>query len=218
MNTIRRHWYNIGAVIALGVLAYVVISWQNLEILPKLLLLNFVALLIHQFEEYGWPGGFPAIMNMVLQPSSTPNCYPLNQNSAMIVNVLFAYPFYLIPVFFPHVIWLGLAPVLFGMSQFLVHGIVANVKLRSLYNPGMAAVVLLHVPIGILYISHIVSNQLATGWDWLFAVVYWVLCAGIGLGKVGFSWLKHENSPYPFSDSEMRRFHVEKKLSRSRLA
>jgi hypothetical protein len=42
-----------------------------------LLLLNFVVLLVHQFEEYGWPGGFPAIMNMVLQPSPTPDHYKL---------------------------------------------------------------------------------------------------------------------------------------------
>jgi Protein of unknown function with HXXEE motif len=97
-----------------------------------LLLLNFVVLLVHRFEEYGWPGGFPAIMNMVLQPSPTPDHYKLNQNSAMAVNVLAAYGFYLIAVFFPTVIWLGLAPVLFGMLQFVVHGIGVNVKLRSL--------------------------------------------------------------------------------------
>ena len=80
----------------------------------RLLLLNFVVLLVHQFEEYAWPGGFPATMNTVLQPSPTPDHYKLNQNSATAVNVLAAYGFYLIAVFFPTVIWLGLAPVLFG--------------------------------------------------------------------------------------------------------
>ena len=51
-------------------------------------------------------------------------------------------------MFFPTVIWLGLAPVLFGILQFVIHGIVTNAKLRSLYNPGSAAVVLGHIPIG----------------------------------------------------------------------
>src|SRR5207245_2575099 len=102
--------------------------------------------------EYGWPGGEPAIMNMVLQPSDAPDRYPLNQNSAMLVNVLITYGFYLVPVFFPKVIWLGLAPVLMGMLQFVVHGVVTNVKLKSIYNPGLAAVVFGHIPIGVFYI------------------------------------------------------------------
>ena len=46
-------------------------------------------------------------MNVVLRSSSIPDRYPLNQNSAMVVNVLAAYGFYLVPVFFPSVIWLA---------------------------------------------------------------------------------------------------------------
>ncbi len=123
MNAYRRHWYNIGLFIGIGVLAVLALGWQTSDVLQRLLLLNFTTLLFHQFEEYGWPGGEPAIMNKVLQPSATPDRYPLNQNSAMVINVFAAYPFYLIPVFFPTVIWLGLAPVLFGMLQFVVHGV-----------------------------------------------------------------------------------------------
>jgi hypothetical protein len=101
MNYIRRNWYNIGLVVAIGTLIYLVLAWQSMDVLQCLLLLNFVAILLHQFEEYGWPGGEPAIMNMVIQPSDTPNRYPLNQNSAMITNVVVTYVFYLLPVFFP---------------------------------------------------------------------------------------------------------------------
>jgi hypothetical protein len=47
-------------------------------VLRKLMLMSFIAILIHQFEEYGFPGGEPAIANMVMQPSDTPDRYPLN--------------------------------------------------------------------------------------------------------------------------------------------
>src|SRR5438270_4852905 len=123
MKFFRRHWYAVGLVVAVAVILVLIVTWGNLSIIQRLLLANFAALLLHQFEEYGWPGGEPAIMNIVLQSSSTPERYPLNQNSAMIVNVLVAYGAYLLPVFFPHLIWLGLAPILFGIMQFLVHGI-----------------------------------------------------------------------------------------------
>ncbi len=214
MNFIRRHWYNIGLIVAIVAGVYLAFTWHHMAILQRLLLLNFIALLIHQFEEYGFPGGEPAIMNMVLQPSSTPERYPLNQNSAMITNVSIAYIMYLIPVFFPNVIWLGLAPTLFGMAQFIVHGIMTNKKLKTFYNPGLGAVVFLHIPIGIYYIFQIQSTGIASGWDWVIGVAYMFLTAFIVVNKMTYSWLAGKNSPHVFAEEEMRRFNVQEKIKR----
>jgi hypothetical protein len=76
--------------------------------------------------------GEPWIINEVMQAKgSRPDRYPLNQNNAFVINVPMAYSFYLAPVFFPKVVWLGLAPVVFGFGQFLGHGIANNRTLRS---------------------------------------------------------------------------------------
>ena len=136
MKTLRRHWYNIGLYVAIVAAIYLAFAWSGIQILQRLLILNFIAMLIHQFEEYAWPGGEPAIMNMVIQPSDIPNRYPLNQNSAMAANLLYSYGFCLVPIFFPDLIWLGLAPMLAAVSQLIVHGILNNLKLKSIYNPG----------------------------------------------------------------------------------
>ena len=210
----RRHWYSVGAVVAVGALIYLLYEWSMIGALQRLLLLNFIVLLLHQFEEYGWPGGFPAIMNMVLRQSAQPDRYPLNQTSAMAINVLAAYGFYLIPVFFPNVIWLGLAPVLFGMAQFVIHGIVTNRKLRSIYNPGLAAVVFGHIPIGILYIYYICTHNMVGVEDWVFTVLYMFAFQYLGLLKMTFTWLADRSSPYPFAANEMRRFNVPHRLER----
>jgi Protein of unknown function with HXXEE motif len=214
MNFFRRHWYDIGAIVAIGAVVALIILWQQMSILQRLLLLNFIVLLVHQYEEYGWPGGEPAIMNMVLKPSTTPDRYPLNQNSAMVVNVLAGYGFYLLPVFFPTVIWLGLAPVLFGILQFVVHGIVTNVKLRSVYNPGLAAVVLGHIPIGFYYLYYIDAYGFAGARDWAAAVAYMVAFQYIGMVKLCYAWLADQNSRFPFCEVEMKRFSVRQKLDR----
>ena len=124
MKFLRRHWYDIGGIIAIGAAACLVIFWTQLEMLVRIQLMSFIAILVHQYEEYGFPGGEPAITNMVMQPSDLPDRYPLNQNSAMIGNVLVTYTVYLLPVFLPQVIWLGLAPILMGIAQFIVHGII----------------------------------------------------------------------------------------------
>jgi hypothetical protein len=52
-------------------------------------------------------------------------------SALLCVNVFAAYPFYVLPIVFPNLIWLGLAQILFGMAgQLIVHGIVINRKMR----------------------------------------------------------------------------------------
>ena len=216
MKFFRRHWYNIGLAVAVIAAIFLVLQWNSMGILQKVLLLNFIAILVHQFEEYGFPGGEPAIMNIALQNSPTPDRYPLNQNSAMITNVVAGYTMYLIPVFLPDIIWLGLAPILFGMCQFIVHGITTNIKLKSFYNPGLGAVTLLHIPLGIYYIYYIQSNGLASVWDWIIGVVYMLLFAFVIVNKMTRTWLADKNSPYHFAEEEMKRFNVQEKVDKAR--
>lgn len=215
MQTLRRNWYSIGAVVAVGALIYLIFAWSSLSVLQRLLLLNFVAMLLHQFEEYRWPGGFPAVWNLGIQESATPDRYPANANSVMIVNLFFPYAFCLIPVFFPQLIWLGLAPMLMGFGQFAVHAIMINRKLRTWYNPGLATVLLLFIPLDIAYIIHIQSNGLASGWDWLIGVLYMTLFTYLTL-MWGLNKLADKNSPYPFDAAQMRRFNVPEKVARAK--
>ncbi len=214
MKFLRRHWYDIGGIIAIGAAACLAIFWNQLEMLVRIQLMSFIAILVHQYEEYGYPGGEPAIMNMALQKSDLPERYPLNQNSAMITNVLVTYTVYLLPVFLPRVIWLGLAPMLMGFAQFLVHGIMTNYKLKSIYNPGLGAVVFLHFPIGIYYIWYIISNDLVKSTDWIFAIIYLVFVAGGIVGGLTYRVLADRNSKYSFDLVEMERFHVREKMDK----
>ncbi len=214
MKTLRRHWYNIGLYVAIITAIYLALAWSGIQILQRLLILNFIAMLIHQYEEYALPGGEPAIMNIVVQPSDNPDRYPLNQNSAMVTNLLYTYGFCLVPIFFPDVIWLGLAPMLAAVSQLVVHGILNNLKLKSIYNPGLGAVVFIHMPVTIYYIIYIQSNGLANIWIWVASIVYLVFYMVIFLAKLTYTWMADRNSPYPFDEVEMKRFNVKEKMEK----
>ena len=217
MRFIRRYWYNLG--LALAVVAVVWALLGHLKTVQLILLLNFVVLTLHQFEEYSCPGGFPWIMNEVMRPKGNrPDRYPLNQNNAFFINVPLAWSFYLIPVFFPDVVWLGLAPTLFGFGQIIAHGIIANRKLKSLYNPGLVAVVLGHVPVGIWYLVEVYSKSMITLSDWVFAVVYIACFIVVGMLTIGFRLLADKNSAYPFAPEEMARFDRRGHLARIRSA
>jgi hypothetical protein len=210
----RTNWYWIGPVFTLAALAYLAVQWSDLSTLGRLLLANFALLPLHEFEEYGWPGGEPAIMNKVIQPSSEPDRYPLNQLSALVVNVFAAYPFLLIAVFFPGAIWLGFGAVVFWFGQFVIHGILTNVKLKTLYNPGFLTTV---VGIGFLiyFMIHVISNDLASAWDWIGGILLMIGFAVVFLVKMTYTWLADRNSKYPFTDAEMKRWNVDARIARA---
>ncbi len=209
----RRNWYWVGALVATGALIYLAVAWSSLDVLQRVLLAGFALVPAHEFEEYGWPGGEPAIMNKVIQPSDRPDRYPLNQNSAMVVNVSW-YPFALVALIFQHQIWLGIGTLLFWVGQFVIHGVVTNVKLKTIYNPGTLTMVLGIALLG-YYVYYVESKNLASVWDWVGGIAVLVVFVVIFLVKMTYSWLADRESPYPFTDSEMRRWNIDERLARA---
>jgi len=213
MSFYRKNWYYVGGVLFVA-LAFLVGFWGNeIDPLRKILLLSFMALLMHQFEEYALPGGFPAVFNIGWNhETEAPDRYPLNRLTCVCVNTFLAYPFYILPIVFPRIIWLGLAQILFGMGgQLLVHGIVINRKIHSYYNPGLAVTVFLHVPIGAYYIWYVYAHGLIEPRHWIAGIAACGLATVLVVG-LPVRLLRDRNSPYPFDPEEMARFHVREEL------
>jgi hypothetical protein len=91
----------------------------------------------------------------------------------------------------------------------VVHGVVINVKLKSLYNPGLASVIFLHWPIGIYYIHYVVPHHLATTRDFILGSVATVIGAFVTI-NVPIRLFGSKTSPYAFSEDEMYRYGKEK--------
>ncbi len=210
------YWFGLGpATISMILLA---LFWGETNTVQHIMILNFVVILLHQVEEYGWPGGEPLITNVIQHPNDKgmPDRYPLNQFNACFANVVIAYIVYTLPIFFPNVAFLCIAPVLFGMGpQVMVHCIVTNIKMKTWYNPGMAAVVCGHVPLGIWYIVYGIQNGLFAGMDWVYGIIYMVLAAGIILGLITYKLLPDVNTKWPFTQEEVSRFKIKEKLEKA---
>ncbi|PEP71826.1 HXXEE domain-containing protein [Bacillus toyonensis] len=198
----RKHWCYVGLVVAIVVVGCLVANFGEMSEIKVLLALSFVAILVHQFEEYRWPGYFAGLFNVVIFKSDIPDRYPLNTQSAMVINILIAYVFYLLPVFFPNIIWLGLAPILMGFFQFIWHGIFANIKAKTIYNPGLGAVVLLHVPIGYAYMRYVLLHNLATNLDWILGLIYFLVATYFLIIK-GNMLLKSKETNHYFSKKQL---------------
>lgn len=197
----NRHWYEVGIIPAAIALVVLIATWSETSVLTKIGIINFIGIMVHQFEEYGFPGGTPYFMNKYMRGGN--ERYPLNPFSAMVVNVVIGYVCYLLPVFFPNMIWLGMAPILFGcVFQAFMHIGVFFLKFHRFYNPGVGAVLCIHVPCGIYYICYLASNHLITGRDWIYTAIYLVgmiVFTGI-VGQVLFS---SKDSKYAFDRKEI---------------
>ena len=201
MNFLRLHWFDLGiglAVFAAG--AVVVVHPVGISLL---LWLNLVALFLHQFEEYRYPGYFPGMMNSVMFSSQQPDRYPLNTNTALIVNLVVGWLFYFLAALFSEkTLWLGIATMLVSAGNFVAHTFLFNFKGKSRYNPGMLTADLLFLPIAAYFFFLSIIEHLANPLDWILGIVLGIALNYLGILKM-IDLLKDENTRFSFPDRFM---------------
>jgi hypothetical protein len=163
---------------------------------------NFVALLAHQYEEYEYRGYFPGQFNRGLFKSESGRNYPLNPQTAMIVNTALAYPFYLAPLVVKKPAWFGLAPVIVGWAQVVLHGVVLPRRSGARYGPGFVTALLLHLPVGVAYVKTLNRQRAISSADWGKAFGGAVASAVFGVA-IPVVVLRDAASPYAFTDAQM---------------
>lgn len=196
MQFLRQHWFDVGLVLASGIVVYLLVAQP--EGIPLLLWLNLIFLCLHQFEEYRFPGYFPGMMNTVMFDSKHPDRYPLNENTAFIINVGIGWGSYLpAALFAERASWLGIATMLVSLGNVLAHAFLFNLKGKTMYNPGMLTAVLLFLPLSVLFFYTVYSNQLATPFDWVAGILLGFVLNYVGILKM-IDWLKDEHTLYVF--------------------
>lgn len=162
-----RYWAAMGGLIFVGLAFMLGIMGDQIPTLQRLTMLLFMALLFHQFEEYIFPGGFPVANNIALfGEKENTNCYPLNQLSALMVNVICAYPIYIAGIFCYQHLWLVVFLSYFTMLQVLVHCIKMNISLHSWYSPGCLSALFVMLPIGIYTLWYMAANFAMPHYYW----------------------------------------------------
>ncbi len=196
MNFLRRHWFDIGLVLALA--AGISLFFMNKSPISFLLWISLISLFLHQFEEYRYPGYFPGMMNSVMFSSKQPEKYPLNANTALIVNVLVGWlSYFLAAAFGEKALWLGMATILVSAGNFVAHTFLFNIRGKSLYNPGMITADILFLPIVICFFFLVIRGHIATPVGWILGVGLGIALNYIGILKL-VDWLKDEDTSYRF--------------------
>jgi hypothetical protein len=210
----RNKWYYVGGILFVGLAYYMALFGNDLPGAQKIMILSFMGLMVHQFEEYAVPGGFPPMWNIVFNgEKEVPDRYPLNKQSTFFVNIVGAYPMYLIAICFPHWYWYGIIVACFGLVQFIIHGIMFPIKFKSYYNPGVATVITIFIPMALYYFWYIHSYCDVQPWEWWVGILLTPVVSSVVV-TLPIKIFKSKTSPFPFTPEEMKRFNVQEKLSR----
>ena len=196
MNFMRQHWFDVGLAFAFIVSGFLLIS--KLNPLSLLLWVSLISLFLHQFEEYRYPGYFPTMMNTVMFSSKQPDRYPLNTNTAFIINVFVGWlSYFLAALLGEKALWLGIATILVSVGNFVAHTFIFNIKGKTWYNPGMLTAVLLFMPIAVYFFYWLIQGNLVTLTDWILGIVLGVVLNYMGILKL-IDWIKDENTSHIF--------------------
>lgn len=204
MNFMRNYWQYVTLTMLIGLGIYMLMSGNaDLTFLQAFMVYNFMALLAHQCEEYIFPGGAGVVINRgTYKEVDNFRRYPGNTQSSLIVNYS-AYIAYILGIFNPNWIWLGIGLMFFNLMQFPGHVIANNKALNSWYNAGMATTLVLFTPMSLYYF--IVNQEMVSGWDWLFGLLAFIAMVALTV-ILPVQKLKNPESPYVWPEIQVQRF------------
>jgi hypothetical protein len=202
MNTLRNHWYQIGLGLAIVFSLSLILLHNDLSNFRILLGVSLISLFLHQFEEYQLPGGFPRMINNALFNSKQPDRYPLNSNTALIINTSVGWMLYVLAFLFAeHAIWLTIACITVSAGNVIAHVFLFNIKGRTMYNPGMATALVLLLPISIYFFIFITHHNFVHPASLITGLVLGVIINYFGVLRL-ITLLANKNSPFAFRTSQ----------------
>lgn len=202
MSWFRKHWFDLGAILAIIVLGFVFTN-RHLSTCQQLLWLSLVSLFFHQMEEYRIAGTFPGMVNRVMYQSDIPDRYPLNAMTAVYVNVYFGWvSYFLAAVLAEKAIWLGIATMLVSLGNLIAHTTVFNIKGKTLYNAGLLTSWLFFAPCVGYFFYLVTVEHLATMVDYLIGIPLGIAFNVLGILKL-IDWFADRNSPFVFEQRNL---------------
>ena len=101
LNWYRNKWYYVGGGIFVVLAIVMALFGEHVDPVRRIMIVGFMGLIIHQFEEYVLPGGFPMVWNIVQSGErEIYDRYPMNKNTSFVCNVCIMYPLYISGIIF----------------------------------------------------------------------------------------------------------------------
>ncbi len=203
MKFLRKHWYDLGGVLAIITAVFLFYFHNSLTNYQLLMWLSLVSLFLHQLEEYRLAGTFPGMVNRAMYKSDMPDRYPLNTNTSLLVNVFVGWaPYLSAAIFGEQAVWLGIATIVVSLGNTVAHTTVFNIKGKTIYNAGLATSWLLFVPCIYFFFTIIYKENLVTLTDYCIGIPLGIILNVVGIVKL-IDWLADKETKYIFDQRNL---------------
>lgn len=170
----KRDWAKAGFLISIFLFIFLFVFVKASDFIVFLILFQTPLYMLHQTEEYIFPGGFGQFFNKDIFKLETEN-EPIDENFIFFVNVILIWitlPLFglLTTINYNFGLWIPYFSFFAGVSH-----IALAIKAKKKYNPGMIVSLVLNIPVGAWIVYYLYSHRI------LDSPILNVHCA-IGLG------------------------------------
>ena len=160
---LKRDWAKAGFVLAVFLFVFLFVLVRPKDFVLFVILLQTPLYLIHETEEYVFPGGFAQFFNRYIYKTDPENG-PFDEKVVFFINM--GYVWIPLPVF-------GLLSVVnYGFGAWIPYftfyqgfgHIGLALAARKLYNPGMVVSLLVNIPVGLWSIIVLVNSGVVNGY------------------------------------------------------
>ncbi len=170
----KRDWAKAGFLISIFLFIFLFVFVKASDFIVFLILFQTPLYMLHQTEEYIFPGGFGQFFNKDIFKLETEN-EPIDENFIFFVNVILIW--ITLPLFgllstinYNFGLWIPYFSFFAGVAH-----IALAIKAKKKYNPGMIVSLVLNIPVGAWIVYYLYSHRI------LDSPILNVHCA-IGLG------------------------------------
>ena len=174
---LKKEWAKVGLILSIYLFVMLFVFVRKYDFVLFILLLQTPLYMLHQTEEYIFPGGFGKFFNTKIFNLATED-KPLDENFIFYVNVMLIW--IALPVFgllstlsYGFGLWLPYFSLFAGVAH-----IALALKARKLYNPGLLMSLLINIPVGLWSILYLMGQGLIVNF---FLNVYFVIGLAINL-------------------------------------
>ncbi|GAA0182684.1 hypothetical protein SH2C18_50190 [Clostridium sediminicola] len=161
MEWVKDNWQKSAILVLVYVLVILIPVYFRVELIEFMLLLAFPLYLVHEIEEYIYPGGFAEFFNKnLLNVNPEDTIVPVDREVIFWINMI--YIWMIIPIFsglgFYNLKFAAWIPYFFIFQAFSHLGM--GIKGKKVFNPGIRSSFVLHLPYSIFMIKLLILNDI----------------------------------------------------------
>ena len=175
---LKKDWAKVGLILSIFLLVFLFVFVRQYDFVVFILLLQTPLYMLHQTEEYIFPGGFAKYFNTKIFKLETED-EPMNENFIFFVNISLIWV--ALPLFgllstldYRFGLWIPYFSFFAGIAH-----IALAIKAKKLYNPGLIVSLLINIPVGLWSVLYLINEGILLN----FFLNYHILI-GLGLNAI----------------------------------